>query len=107
MTTSTTPDCPECRGLQMVGHPAGILAIRHSNHCELRQHEDARQVADKDIVSAAPWRRRFVRPSTPTERVLLGAVLGSEIPSDAETFVEFLSPGTRGRYWDLDGGGLA
>lgn len=77
--------CPECAGPQMVAHPAGILAIRHSNACQLRAAEDATAANDAQLGDR-------IRPATPTERVLLGA-LGYLVP--AETYTQ-VTPYTRG-----------
>lgn len=85
--------CPVCAGPQMVGHPCGVLMIRHTNECALRASEDARQVADLEA-----GRSSFTRPATNTERTLL-AELGYSVPAELSTRVVFLTPGARRREW--------
>ena len=53
----------------MPRHPAG-LTFRHGTGCALRDQEDSRRVADGDLVADGGWE---VRPTTDTERTLLGA----------------------------------
>jgi hypothetical protein len=95
----SAPTCPECAGPQIPGHPAGLLAIRHTNACSLRDAEDARQVADSDELYI---RGRFSRPATDTERILLAAVgAPTEITSDPDltTAVRPITFSVVGRSW--------
>lgn len=71
MTAPTPILCPECSGPQMVGHPAGVLAFKHSNACTLRASEDATTVADDERARALG--PQFVRQATTAERALLAA----------------------------------
>lgn len=87
-------ECPACAGPQMPHHPAGVLAIDHTNTCTLRTFEDATQAADHDRDHYG----RFSRPATPTEQVLLAA-LGYGLPPQLDTTVEYLTPGVRRRTW--------
>jgi hypothetical protein len=72
--------CPVCGGPQLAAHPAGLLAIQHTNTCRLRAAEDSTQVADLDRLS---WfgANDFDRPPTAAERELLTA-LGQTTPDD-------------------------
>ena len=80
----------------MVGHPAGWLSFQHNpQECPLLPFEDARQAADHDRGTFAP---RFVRPATPTERLLLTA-LGYSTPVTIDTVVQFTTHSVRTRTW--------
>lgn len=103
-----TGACPECQGEQMVGHPAGALELKHTNQCGLREAEDSRRVADRSRAFPLSLRPiglgqfaeiSFVRPATPTERILLAAV-GFEVPAgEVNTHCEFATAGVRLRSW--------
>ena len=88
--------CPECAGLQMAGHPGGLLMVQHRNDCTMRSAEDARQVADYERWQLR--RHRFTRPATATERELLYA-FGFELPDQLTTTVRHITPGVRQRSW--------
>jgi len=64
-----TATCPECSGERMHRDPAG-LRFDHRNDCAIRDREDARRVADGDLVADGGWEPR---PITDTERALLTA----------------------------------
>jgi len=55
----------------MVGHPAGLLAIKHTSTCSLGIAEDATAVADAD--RARVLGTMFTRAATDAERALLSA----------------------------------
>ena len=99
-----TATCPTCAGAQMIDHPAGWLAWRHTNTCTIRDAEDARQVADHDGLGSD---YTFTRPATEAERVLL-QVLGHAVPDTLGTVVTYLTPGVHRRTWPvLDVSGAA
>lgn len=79
--------CPECAGEQMSGHPAGILAIRHTNACQIRSAEDATAAND------ARYEQRQ-RPATTAERTLLDA-LGYLVPAEVITEITPITGGVR------------
>ncbi len=81
--------CPECAGEQMPGHPAGVLAIRHSNACQLRDAEDATGANDAETGER-------IRPATTAERTLLDA-LGYQVPAETYTQVTPITGGVRNR----------
>lgn len=81
--------CPECAGPQMSGHPAGILAIRHSNACQLRDAEDATAANDAE-------QGERLRPATTAERTLLDG-LGYAVPAETYTAVTPITAGVRNR----------
>lgn len=98
MNTPTLTACPRCGGARLLGHPLGLV-FWHTEACIFGRAEDARQVADHDLVDAGVVRR----PATYTERQLLYAA-GADVPDDVETYVEWVSPGARRRWWrDRDG----
>lgn len=103
MTEPTPPSCPDCDGLLMPDHPAGLLAYDHSNACQLRAHEDGQKVAD---LETALSHGRFERPATATERALL-ASQGHAVPADLTTVVDFLTRGICHRSWARSGIGDA
>ncbi len=76
MTTPNDPrplPCPNCAGPRLPGPaPRGLLAWQHAQTCPLLTTEDATQANDYRL--ALP-RSMMTRPSTETERTLLG-VLG-------------------------------
>ena len=74
--------CPECAGEQMPNHPAGVLAIRQTNACQLRAAEDSTAANDAE-------QGERLRPATTAERTLLDA-LGYLVPGSP--------PGTGYRY---------
>jgi hypothetical protein len=81
----------------MAEHPAGWLAWRHANDCSLRDSEDARHVADLELLGSS--RRRVLRrPATPTEATLLGA-LGYTVPVDLATEVRSITASVIRRSW--------
>ena len=71
MTAPTPVLCPECGGVQMVGHPAGALVFRHASGCSLGIAEDSTKVADDE--RARVLGPTFARPATAAERTLLSA----------------------------------
>ncbi len=79
--------CPECTGEQMPGHPAGVLAIRHTNACQLRAAEDSTAPNDAEHGER-------LRPATTAERTLLAA-LGYLVPAEVFTDVTPLTGGVR------------
>lgn len=81
--------CPECAGEQMSGHPAGVLAIRHSNACQLRAAEDSTAANDAE-------QGERLRPATTAERTLLDA-LGYAVPAETYTQVTPITAGVRNR----------
>jgi len=81
--------CPECAGEQMPGHPAGVLAIRHTNLCAIRAAEDATAANDAEHGER-------LRPATTAERTLLNA-LGYQVPAAVFTQVVPLTGGVRNR----------
>ncbi len=81
--------CPECSGEQMPDHPAGVLAIRHTNLCTLRDAEDATAANDAE-------QGERLRPATTAERTLLDA-LGYLVPDEVYTQVTPLTGGVRQR----------
>lgn len=87
--------CPTCNGESMPDHPAGQLAWHHTNDCTLRDLEDARQAADHAALRHV---RRFLRPATDTEALLLTA-LGLTVPSGLQTYVSEVSPAVHRRSW--------
>lgn len=90
MTTTDGPACPSCPGRQMVGHPCGWLAWRHTNDCPIRAVEDGRVMADHDLLRD---QRTARRPSTGTERALL-TTAGHTI-TEAEGLVTVLEPASQ------------
>lgn len=75
--------CPECGGQQMVGHPAGLLALQHILGCSLYAREDATRANDNDLDTLG----RRHRPATDTERLLLDAIGHGPLPSDLTTVI--------------------
>jgi hypothetical protein len=95
-TVTFAPQCPECRGQLIAGHPDGRLAIKHDIRCSLSAAEDATAAVDQDRAMGRP----SIRPATAAERVLLRAIgmpVDQEEPLD--TVVEFVAPGVRRRTW--------
>lgn len=88
--------CPSCGGQHLAGHPAGWLAWKHTNTCELGRAEDATRHAD---YLRTRGRHGYRRPTTDAERTLLGA-LGHEPAEDQVTRVSPLVPSVIRRYWD-------
>lgn len=85
--------------------PRGILALQHLDPVDKRA-EEATQAADKQ---REPSTRAYShqhgrvldahkRPITPTERKLLQA-LGYDTTGIEHTYVTWISPGVRYRYW--------
>ena len=69
----TADACPECAGLQLVGHPEGLLVFDHDRAtCSLGRAEDS--TTDADLRRAAGWLGPFARPITDAEATLLAAV---------------------------------
>jgi len=81
--------CPECAGEQMPGHPAGVLAIRHTNDCTIRAAEDSTAANDAE-------QGERLRPATTAERTLLDA-LGYLVPAEVFTQVVPITAGVRNR----------
>lgn len=97
MTITDGAACPSCGGLQMVGHPAGLLAWRHTMTCLLRTHEDARHIADLDLLT---WGTYHWRAATATEQTLLTAAGHDLDPSAAlVTALHRLTTGVIQRAW--------
>ena len=105
-----TPTCPTCQGVQLVGHPAGVLEFDHRPDCALREREDATRWSDFETANSqwpvydfAPNSRTagaysLQRPATDTERILLAA-LGFSVPEMLTTDIDFISHTTRRRTW--------
>ena len=89
--------CPSCSGPQLVGHPAGQLALQHTLTCPLLPAEDATQHADYLRLMERP--RPFDRASTSTERTLLAALGYDDVHVDELTHVEPLPGGKARRRW--------
>lgn len=90
-----TAACPECGGYRLAGDPAG-LRIDHGAQCTVRASEDARLVADAEMLGGGGWDPREI---TPTERTLL-AVIG--VPAERmpeRTLVTYVTPGIVRRTW--------
>lgn len=85
--------CPQCTGPRIPDHPAGFV-WDHTNTCPLRDAEDATACSDHELTS---YSRR--RPTTTTERALLGAC-GITPPDDAVTTVQRLTLSVLRRTWD-------
>ncbi len=99
MTTTETASCPGCGGPQLVDHPAGWLAWRHSNECALRAAEDATQAADHDRLHSSGLHRPVLdREPTITEQALLSA-LGHPLPRKLTTRLEPVTAGIVRRSW--------
>lgn len=81
--------CRECAGEQMPEHPAGVLAIRHTNDCQLRAAEDSTAANDAE-------QGERLRPATTAERTLLDA-LGYLVPAEVFTGVTPITGGVRNR----------
>lgn len=81
--------CPACSGPQTPDHPAGVLAIRHTNDCTIRDAEDATAAND------ARFEQRQ-RPATTAERTLLDA-LGYLVPAEVTTEITPITGGVRNR----------
>lgn len=90
--------CPVCGGSQLAGHPAGWLAIDHTNACTIRDAEDQTQAADHTRCAASP--AGFVRAATDTERVLLTA-LGHVLPTTLDTTVRPVTRSVIARTWPV------
>ena len=100
--TTTTVTCPECSVPQLASHPGGTLEFGHvPNGCPLGAAEDATRGADAHRHRFSP--AGFLRPATPTERVLLAAVAGRAVPQQLDTRVDYLTGGhgIRRRRWNF------
>lgn len=78
----------------MPGHPAGVLAIRHTIECQVYAREDATRAADQTRWLNGHTRR----PATPAERDLLAALGHTGQPDDLETAI-IGRGGGYGRTW--------
>jgi len=85
--------CPQCTGPRIPNHPGGFV-WDHTNTCPLRDAEDATAANDHELTS---YGRR--RPTTTTERALLGAC-GITPPADALTTVQRLTGSILRRTFD-------
>lgn len=99
-TSNPNATCPECDGSRIWPHVAGLVFV-HSQECSILASEDARQVADVDMLTE--WRlREFERPSTPAERTLLTAI-GYVVPDDLVTVVLAYRGSTAVRFRYFEG----
>lgn len=81
--------CPACSGEQLPDHPAGVLAIRHTNVCTIRAAEDSTTANDAEHGER-------LRPATTAERTLLDA-LGYAVPAEVTTEIPPITAGVRNR----------
>jgi hypothetical protein len=102
MTDPGPVPCPACAGPRLPQPDfRGLLAWQHAQTCPLAAAEDATQA--NDYALALP-RLEMTRPSTATERVLLGVLGmvtadGTPPTTELTTHVWFPSAGVRARYW--------
>lgn len=82
-------NCPECGGPRLVAHPAGPCTFSHEWWCGLGAHEDARKVADTDML-ACVGDIPFTRPTTLTEQMLMAVAAGVD-PLDVPEMVTVTS----------------
>ncbi|MBO1766786.1 hypothetical protein [Allobranchiibius sp. GilTou38] len=74
--------CPVCGGSQLVGHPAGWLAIDHATPCAIRDFEDATRAADygRGYANGSPAERTI---GVDVPLLNLGTATVTCLPDDA------------------------